>query len=79
MEEYKGFCFSQSQASTYRIIEKYRPDLLESIRKRVAEGRWEVTASHWVECDRNMISGNSLMRHVLYTRQYMKHLFRLSP
>ena len=29
MEKYENFCFSQSQASTYRIVEKYRPDLLE--------------------------------------------------
>jgi len=79
MEKYKEFSFSQSQASTYRIIEKYRPDLLEMIRKKIAEKRWEVTATHWVECDRNMISGESLYRHVLYTREYMQKLFGLPP
>ena len=79
MEEYPAFRFSQSQASVYAILEKYRPDLLKRIARRVKEGRWEVTASHWVECDKNMASAESLCRHMLYTRQYMKKLFRLSP
>lgn len=79
MEEFPTFVFSQSQASVYRIIEQYNPAMLEQIRQRVAEGRWEITASHWVEGDRNMVSGESLMRHLLYTRKYMKELFNLSP
>lgn len=79
MEEYPTFCFSQSQASTYAIIEQNRPDLLKRIAARVKEGRWEVTASHWVEGDRNMAGGESLCRHLLYTRGYMSGLFGLKP
>ena len=52
MEEYPQFHFSQSQASVYRIIEEHNPALLGKIGKRVKEGRWEVTASHWVEGDK---------------------------
>ena len=79
MDEYPDFKFSQSQASTYQIIERHRPDLLKRMAKRVKEGRWEVTASHWVEGDKNMVSGESLCRHLLYTRAYMKQLFGLRP
>ncbi len=79
MEEQPGFIFSQSQASVYAIMEKYRPDLLEQVKRRVKEGRWEVTASHWVEADKNMASGESLGRHLLYTRRYMEQLFALAP
>jgi alpha-mannosidase len=79
MEEYPDFRFSQSQASTYKIIQDHRPDLLERVAQRVREGRWEVTASHWVEGDKNMASGESLCRHLLYTRRYMQELFGLSP
>jgi alpha-mannosidase len=79
MEEYPDFRFSQSQASTYKIIQDHRPDLLAKIAQRVREGRWEVTASHWVEGDKNMASGESLCRHLLYTRRYMQELFGLSP
>jgi len=79
MEEYPQFTFSQSQASIYRIVEQYAPDMLEEIRRRVAEGRWEVTASHWVEADKNMPSGESLSRHLLYTKRYLSELFGLDP
>jgi len=79
MEEFPAFCFSQSQASTYRIIQEYRPDLLEQIAAQVRAGRWEVTASHWVEGDKNLASSESLCRHLLYTRQFVQELFGLKP
>lgn len=79
MEEYPDFVFSQSQASIYAIIEKYNPEMLKKIQERVREGRWEVTASHWVEGDKNMSGGEALARHLLYTRRYMKNLFNLNP
>lgn len=54
MDQYPEFCFSQSQASVYKIVEEYDPELMERIKARIAEGRWEVTASAWVETDKNM-------------------------
>lgn len=79
MDEYPQFTFSQSQAAIYRIVEQYAPDMLEEIRRRVREGRWEVTASHWVEADKNMPSGESLTRHLLYSKRYLAQLFGLDP
>lgn len=74
MEEYPQFTFSQSQAATYEIIERYCPTMLPDIRQRVKEGRWEVTASTWVEEDQNMSSTESILRHLLYTKQYLSDL-----
>jgi len=79
MEEYPKFTFSQSQASVYRIVEEYDPEMLEEIKKRVKEGRWEVTASTWVETDKNMPNGESLSRHILYTKKYLSELLELDP
>ena len=79
MEEYPDFHFSQSQASVYALIEEHRPDLLKAIARRVKEGRWDVTASHWVEGDKNLASAESLCRHMLYTRRYLESLFGLKP
>ena len=79
MDEYPEFCFSQSQASVYALIQKHNPAMLEKIRRRVAEGRWEVTASHWVEGDKNLAGGESLCRHLLYTRRFIKETFGLEP
>lgn len=77
MEEYPEFTFSQSQASVYKIVEEHHPEMLEEIRKRVKEGRWEVTASTWVETDKNMPNGESLTRHILYTKRYLHELLGL--
>ncbi len=79
MDEFPQFRFSQSQASCYRILEQHAPELLGRIAERVKEGRWEVTASHWVEGDKNIAGAESLCRHLLYTRRYMQELFGLSP
>ncbi len=77
MDEYPGYTFSQSQASVYQIVETHAPEMLAEIRKRVEEGRWEVTASTWVEGDKNMPNGESQVRHLLYTRQYLSELLGL--
>ncbi len=79
MDEFPTFTFAQSQASTYAIIEAHHPAMLDRIRQLVGEGRWEVTASHWVEGDKNLAGGESLCRHLLYTRRYMQRLFGLAP
>lgn len=79
MDEFPGFIFSQSQASVYHLIEKYNPRMFDAIRQRIQEGRWEVTASQWVEGDKNMVSGESISRHLLYTREYLQGKFGLSP
>ena len=79
MKEYPGFTFAQSQASTYRIIEEYAPDMIEEIKARVAEGVWEVSASTWVETDKNMPNGESLARHILYTKRYLSDLLAIKP
>ena len=79
MDEFPDFTFAQSQASVYEILRQYHPALLEQVRRRIAEGRWEVTAVHWVEGDKNLASGEALARHLLYTRQFCKEHLGLSP
>ncbi len=79
LDEFPRLRFSQSQASVYEIVEKHNPEMLEKIKSMVREGRWEVTASHWVENEANIVGGEALCRHLLYTRRYMKSLFGLSP
>jgi alpha-mannosidase len=75
MDEFPDFKFSQSQASVYAAMEEYCPEIFEMIRKRVKEGRWEPTATMWVEGDKNLASGEILCRHLLYTKRYFKEKF----
>ena len=79
MEEYPQFCFSQSQTSVYKIIDDYAPEMHDEIKARIDEGRWEVTASAWVETDKNMPSGESLMRHIKYSKEYLCDKWNISP
>ncbi len=71
MAQYPDFRFSQSQASVYKIVEEYDPEMMEKIKARIAEGRWEVTATGWVEPDKNMPNTESMLRHIQYTREYL--------
>ncbi len=75
MSRYPGFMFSQSQAATYRFIETGDPQLFARIKERVREGRWDVTASTWVEGDLNMACGEALAHHLLYSQRYVRQHF----
>jgi len=77
MQEFPTFHFSQSQTSVYQIMKDYLPELYARVKQRVAEGRWEVTASQWVEGDKNLAGGEILCRHLLHTRRFFKQEFGL--
>ena len=77
MDEYPDFTFSQSQASVYEIIEKHDRDILDQVKKHIKENRWEVTASFWTESDKNLPSTESLVRHLIYTKEYLGKLLNI--
>jgi len=79
MEEYPEVKFSQSQVSLYKTMKEYFPELWEDIQKRIKEGKWEVTASTWVEGEKNCASGESLFRHMLYTKKWLAENAGLKP
>ncbi len=75
LKEYPQFTFAQSQASVYKILELYgTKEMLKEIKKYIKEGRWDVTASTWVEADKNMPNGESMARHLLYSRRFLSRL-----
>ncbi len=79
MDEYPDFTYSQSQTSVYRLVEEFDPELMERIRAKIREGRWEITASAWVETDKNMPSGESLLNTIRYTRDYLEKVWGVDP
>lgn len=79
MEETPDFKFSQSQCVTYEIAEKLYPETFEKIKKFIKSGNWDVTASTWVEGDMNMASGESIARHILYSKKYLKEKCGFEP
>ena len=52
---------------------------MERMKARIAEGRWEITASAWVETDKNMPTTESLLRHIKYTKNYLHDSWGVDP
>ncbi|MCL4408601.1 MAG: glycosyl hydrolase-related protein [Thermotogae bacterium] len=75
MDEHPEFRFSQSQTSVYKAMEDYSPETFKSIQEKAKNGQWEVTANTWVEGDKNMASGEALVRQILYSKRYFKDKF----
>lgn len=75
MEEYPEFSYTQSQPQLYAFVKRHDPRLYEDIKARVAEGRWELVGSMWVEPDLNLPGGESLVRQILYGQRFYKREF----
>ena len=77
MNEYPDFKFTASTAQAYTWIEEKYPEMFQQIQQRVKEGRWEVIGGMWVEPDLNMPDGESLVRQILYGKNYFKAKFNV--
>ena len=42
LNESEDFVFTSSSAAVYEWVEENAPDLFEEIRRRVADGRWQI-------------------------------------
>ena len=75
MNEYPDFTFTASSAQFYEWVAATDPAMMEEIRKRVAEGRWDVVGGWWIEPDVNIPNGESLVRQGLYSQRLFQQLF----
>ncbi|TAH73697.1 MAG: alpha-mannosidase [Anaerolineaceae bacterium] len=77
MKLYPEYKFGCSQAPLYIWLKQYYPELYDQILERIKEGRWEVQGAFWVECDTNIPSGESLVRQLLYGKEFFNKEFGL--
>lgn len=75
MDEYDHYMFLQSQAQIYEFIKEDYPDIYEHIKCRVSEGKWEPAGGMWVECDCNLVSGESIVRQILVGKNFFQEEF----
>ena len=75
MRRYPTYKFMSSQALLYKNLKEEAPEVYEELKARIAEGRWECEGSMWVEADCNLSSGESLVRQVLYGKNYFRDEF----
>lgn len=70
MEHYPEYKFGASQAQLYQWMKERYPKLYEKVKEKIAEGRWEVQGSLWVECDTNLSGAEALVRQILYGKKF---------
>ncbi|MBR5518289.1 MAG: alpha-mannosidase [Clostridia bacterium] len=75
MKYFDDYMFMSSQPQLYQHVKEQDPALYEEIKKRVKEGRWEVEGAAWLEADTNLISGESMVRQILFGKRFMKEEF----
>ncbi len=77
MDNNPWYIFGASQAQLYSWVKDEHPLLYDKIKKRIADGHWEVQGGMWVEPDTNLPSGESLIRQFLYGKRFFKREFGL--
>jgi len=75
MKEFPDFKFMSSQPQLYKYVKTYAPDVYETLKSRIAEGRWEPDGGMWVEADCNLTSGESLSRQFSHGIRFFKDEF----
>lgn len=75
MEEFPEYLFTLSQPELYRYLKEEAPEKYAQLKRWVAEGRWEPEGSMWVECDCNLVSGESFIRQLLLGKQFFREEF----
>jgi alpha-mannosidase len=77
MDRYPDFIHNQSSAQVYAWLEQDDPALLERIKARAAEGRWDPIGGMWVEPDNQLTGGEAMVRQALYgQREFERHFGR---
>ncbi len=72
METYPEYVFACSQAQQYAWMKAYYPEIWDRIKKAVKRGQWEPVGSMWIETDCNLVSGESLVRQILYGKRFFQ-------
>lgn len=75
MDQYPDYRFFSSTPVLYEFIREEDPALFQRIQEKIREGRFEAEGSFWLECDCNLVDGESLIRQILYGKRYFKKEF----
>ncbi|WP_163536225.1 alpha-mannosidase [Gracilibacillus sp. YIM 98692] len=79
LDEYEDFEYAQSQPQLFEYLKDYHPKVFERVKRHIDAGRFEIIGGMWVEPDLNIPSGESLVRQLLYGKQYFQKEFNQEP
>lgn len=71
MVEFPEYTFTADSVAYLAGIEEHDPVLFDRIAARVRSGRFEIVGGWWVEPDCNIPSGETFVRHALYSQRFL--------
>ncbi|MDJ0897839.1 MAG: alpha-mannosidase [Xenococcus sp. MO_188.B8] len=74
-QDYPTLTFCHTSPALYQWIEENRPDIFTAIQNTVNQGIWEALGGMWIEPEVNIISGESIIRQLLYGQKYLTEKF----
>lgn len=78
-EKYPDYKFSFEESFRYGLIQEYYPDDFMTLSNYIKSGRWRIAGTAIVAGDVIMTSPESLMREILYSTDYWKKEFNITP
>ncbi len=75
MNRYPDYVYGISQPQLLTWVKEDYPNLFQSLKQKVVEGRIEVQGAMWVEADTNLPSGESLVRQIIYGKGFWMEEF----
>lgn len=74
-QDYSALTFCHTSPALYQWIEENCPDIFRAIQTSIQEGKWEALGGMWIEPEVNIISGESIIRQLLYGQKYFQEKF----
>ncbi len=74
-DKFPSYVVSFEGAFRYQLLEEYYPERFARLRSYVAAGRWHPAGSMLDAPDVNIVSPESLIRHILYGSRYFEDRF----
>ncbi len=74
-QDFPALTFGHTSPALYQWLEINRPQLFAEIKNAVRLNKWEVLGGMWIEPETNLVSGESLIRQLLYGQQYYQEKF----
>ena len=74
-QDFLALKFGHTSPALYEWIEHNRPELFASIQTAVRANKWEILGGMWIEPETNLVSGESLIRQLIYGQAYYQDKF----
>ena len=75
MDSYPEYIFLHTTPQVFAWLKQDYPGLYQRVKTRIAEGRFEAAGALWLETDCNLVSGESLVRQILYGDDFLREEF----